>query len=102
HPVRAGFRAGMVRSHRSETDTQRLDLLAVEAAGGDHRLMSSGLQAEGNGEVRVQVAQRAERREDDPPPGGTGTRFGYNHGFLRDKQKTRAASLHPWSLTSPL
>jgi hypothetical protein len=38
-------------------------------------LMASGLQADGDGDVWVDVAQRAERREDDPPLGETCSRF---------------------------
>jgi hypothetical protein len=79
HQIGAGFRVGVVRPHGPEADAQRLDLLPVGAACGDHGLVAPCPQAEGDGDKWVQVAQRAERREDDPPPAGTRTRFGWGH-----------------------
>ena len=38
-------------------------------------LVSSCLQTQGDGKVRVQIAQRAEHREHDPPLGVIGCRF---------------------------
>ncbi len=66
HQVRVGLHIGVVRPHGPKADAQCLDLLPVGVAGGDDRIMSSGLQAECNGDAGVQVAQRAERRQDDP------------------------------------
>ena len=68
---------GVVRPHGPEADAQRLDLLPVVAAGGDNGLMPSCLEAEGNCDVGVQVAQRAEGRQDDPPPLDAGSRLGW-------------------------
>ena len=52
--VGVGVQVGGVGPHRPEADAQRLDLLAVVAAGGDDGLMSPCLQAEGEGDVGVQ------------------------------------------------
>ena len=66
HQLRVGFQVRLVGPHRSEADAQRLDLRPVEGTGGDDGFVASGLQAQGEGDVGVQVAQGAERRQDDP------------------------------------
>ena len=66
---RVSLGVGKVGPHSPEADAQRLDLLPVGAVRGDHGLMPAFLQAKGHGDVGVQVAQGAERRQDDPPPG---------------------------------
>jgi hypothetical protein len=49
-----------------EAEPQRLDLRSIAGTGGDDRLMTARLQTEAYRHIRMQVAQRAERREDDP------------------------------------
>jgi hypothetical protein len=71
HRVTVGIPVGAVRAHGLEADAPCLDPLLVVAGGGDDHFMSSGLQTRGEGDVGMQVAQGAERREDDPPPGVT-------------------------------
>src|SRR5437763_84456 len=88
--VGVGLEVDAVWAHRVKTDAARLDLLLVLGEGGDDRFMSSGLQAQGDSNVRVQVAQRAERREDDPPPGLTRFRIAYRHSH-----RTAATGLLP-------
>ena len=66
-----GIEVRAVRAHGVEADAPCLDPLLVMARGGDDRFVSSGLQTQGEGDVGMQVAQGAERREDDPPPGVT-------------------------------
>jgi hypothetical protein len=60
-----GVHLGMVGSHRSEANAQRLDLLPVVLARGNDGLITSYLQTEGDGDVRMQVAKGAERGQDD-------------------------------------
>ncbi len=55
-----------VGPQRPEPQPQRLDLAAVALARRHHRLMAPRLEPQGDREVRVQVPQRADRREDDP------------------------------------
>ncbi len=75
HRVTVGIQVGAVRAHGVEADAPCLDPLLVVAGGGDDRFVSSGLQSQGEGDVGMQVAQGAERREDDPSPGATRSSF---------------------------
>jgi hypothetical protein len=56
HQVRVDASVGVVRPHGPEAEAQRLDLLPVVAAGGDDGLVAPCLEAEGDGDVGVQVA----------------------------------------------
>jgi hypothetical protein len=67
---RVGLQVGQIGADSTKADAQRLDLLPVVSAGGDDCLVTSCLQAQGDGDVGVQIAQGAERREDDPAPAG--------------------------------
>ena len=51
----------------AEAQPERLDLPAIAFAGRHHRLMAPRLEAQGDGDEGMHVAQRADRREDDPP-----------------------------------
>jgi hypothetical protein len=59
HEVRVG-------PESPEPEPRRLDLPAVALPGRQHGLVAPCLEAEGDGEVGVEVAERAERGEDDP------------------------------------
>ena len=72
---------GGVGTDDSVAQSESLDFLLVACAGGDDRLVTSCLEPEGDGKVRVQVAQRSERGEDDPPP-ETGSRLGWDRSIL--------------------
>ena len=50
---------------RLKSNTCVARALAVELAGGDHRLVAQGLQPNGKGEIGVEVAERPPAREDD-------------------------------------
>src|SRR5262245_7095409 len=54
-----------VRSHRSELQGQGFDTRTVDTVRGHDGLVAATLQLERDGEVGVQVAERAERIEDD-------------------------------------
>ena len=87
HRVTVGVQVGAVRAHGVEADAPRLDPLSVVAGGGDDRFVSSGLQTQGDGDVGMQVAQGAERREDDLAPRLTRFPFAcwsaFSHSRLR-------------------
>lgn len=65
HQVGLGLPVGRVRANSPELDAQRLDLRPVAPTGRDNGLMTPCLQAKRDGKVGVQVAQRAEGRQDD-------------------------------------
>jgi hypothetical protein len=71
---------GAVQAYGVEADAPCLDPLVVVAGGSDDRFVSSGLQSQGDGDVRMQVAQGPERREDDPALGVTRFRFACRSG----------------------
>ena len=81
-PVKTAYIDGELCSVRPDgvkAETERFDLCAVAGGGGEGRVVAARPQTESDGDIGVQIAQRAERRQDDPP-GRAGLRFAWQEG----------------------